>query len=201
MKVIGLTGGIGSGKSTVAQFLGELGAAILDVDKVGHEALKPGGEAWERVVSAFGKSILTVSGDIDRAKLGKLVFDNHKARMRLNHITHPIIYNMVNARLEEFRRQGVKVAVLEIPLLLETGLTDQVDEIWVVVAPEAAVLDRLSARTGYSEEAARARIRTQLSNEERIKHADVVIDTDGSLDELKARVAVLWYKLQARSEG
>jgi dephospho-CoA kinase len=201
MKVIGLTGGIGSGKSTVAQFLEELGATVLSVDKVGHEALKTGGEAWQQLVNEFGKSILTVSGDIDRAKLGKLVFSNPKARMRLNHITHPIIYNMVNAHLEKFRRQGVRIAVLEIPLLLETGLTGQVDEIWVAVAPEASVLDRLSSRTGYSEDDARARIHAQLSNEERIKHADVVIDTDCSLEELKARVTVLWHKLLSRSEG
>ena len=201
MKVIGLTGGIGSGKSTVAQFLEELGAVIVDVDKIGHEAIKPGSEAWERVVSEFGKSIVTVSGDIDRAKLGEIVFNNHEALLRLNQIIHPIIDNMLMAKLEECRRKGVKVVVLEAAAMLEAGRASQVDEIWITVAPESAVLQRLSGRSGYSEEESKARIHAQLSNEERIKHADVVIDTDCSLDELKARVTVFWHQLQARNEG
>jgi dephospho-CoA kinase len=200
MKVIGLTGGIGSGKSTVAQFLDELGAVILDVDKVGHEALKPGTEVWERVVNEFGKGIVTVSGDIDRAKLGELVFNNPEALARLNRIMHPAMDNMIRAKLEEYQRQGVSVVVLEAPILLEAERTSQVDEIWVAVAPETTVLKRLSERTSLSEQEAKARIRAQLSAEERIKHADVVIDTDSSLDELKARVAVLWHKLQSRNE-
>lgn len=200
MKVIGLTGGIGSGKSTVAQFLEELGAVIVDLDKIGREAIKPGSEAWERVVNEFGKSIVTVSGDIDRAKLSKIVFSNQEALLRLNQIIHPVIDNMLMAKLEEYRRKGVKVVVLEAAAMLEAGRASQVDEIWVTVAPESAVLQRLSGRSGYSEEESKARIHAQLSNEERIKHADVVIDTDCSLDELKARVAVLWHNLQARNE-
>ena len=199
MKVIGLTGGIGSGKSTVAQFLAELGAVVLDADKVGHEALKPGTEVWERVVNEFGKSILTVSGDIDRAKLGELVFNNHEALARLNRIIHPVMDNMVRAKLEEYRRQGVKVVVLEAAALLEAGRTSMVDEVWVAVAPEAAVLKRITGSASLSEEALRARIRAQLSTDERTKHADVVIDTDCSLDELRARVAVLWHQFQART--
>jgi len=195
MKVIGLTGGIGSGKSTVSQFLAELGAAILDADGVGHEAFKPGTEVWERVVNEFGKSIVNASGEIDRARLGELVFNNHDARVRLNHIMHPAIYGMVKARLEEYRRQGVNIVVLEVPLLLEAGWTSLVDEIWVTVVPEATVLKRLLERTGLTEREARARIQAQLSSEERIKHADVVIDTDCSLDELKNKVAGLWRRL------
>jgi len=201
MKVIGLIGGIGSGKSTVAQFLAELGAAVVDLDKVGHEALKPGGEAWERVVNEFGRDVLNVSGDIDRAKLGEIVFKNHEALLRLNHIIHPVIDNMVNARVEEYRRQGASVVVLEAAAMLEAGRASQVDEIWVTVAPEAAVLGRLGERTGLTEQESKARIRAQLSSEERIKHADVVIETDCSFDDLKARVVVEWHKLQARSEG
>ena len=201
MKVIGLTGGIGSGKSTVAQFLAELGAVVVDLDKVGHEALKPGGEAWERVVNEFGRDVLNVSGDIDRAKLGEIVFKNHEALLRLNHIIHPVIDNMVNARVEEYRRQGIGVVVIEAAVMVEAGKTSQVDEVWVTIAPETSVLNRLSERAGYSERESQTRIRAQLSAEERVKHADVVIDTDCSLDELKARVAVEWHKLQARSKG
>jgi dephospho-CoA kinase len=198
MKVIGLTGGIGSGKSTVAQFLEELGAVVLDLDKVGHEALKPGGEAWEWVVNTFGKDILTANDEIDRAKLGKIVFNNREALLRLNQIIHPIIDNMIEAKLEEYRRQGVNVVVMEAAAMLESGKTSQVEEIWTTVAPESVVLPRLAERTGYSEDESKARIRAQLSAEERLKHADVVIDTDCNLDELKARVLVEWHKLQAR---
>lgn len=198
MKIIGLTGGIGSGKSTVAQFLAGLGAVIVDMDGVGHEALKSGSETRERIVGEFGKDILTADGDIDRARLGGLVFNNPEALARLNRIVHPIIDTMVNAKTEEYRRQGAEVVVLEAAAILEAERAWQVDELWVTVAPEAAVLKRLAGRIGYSEEESKARINSQMSSEERVKQADVVIDTDCTLDELKARVVVEWQKLQAR---
>ena len=105
MKVIGLTGGIGSGKSTVSQFLKELGAVIIDADKVGHEAFKPDTELWREVVAAFGRQILKPSGDIDRKRLGEAVFGNPELLSRLNQVMHPRMYNMVKAQLEEYRRQ------------------------------------------------------------------------------------------------
>jgi len=195
MKVIGLTGGIGSGKSTVAQFLAELGAVVLDADKVGHVAFKPGTEAWREVVAAFGRQILTPDGEIDRRKLGEVVFGNPEALLRLNQIMHPQIGKMVKAQLEEYRRQGVKIVVFEIPLLLETGGASLVGEVWVTVASESTVLRRLEERSGLSGQQSLARIRSQMSNEERVKHADEVINNDGSLDELKAKVKELWQKL------
>ncbi|MBA7544332.1 Dephospho-CoA kinase [subsurface metagenome] len=196
MKVIGLTGSIGSGKSTVSQFLAELGAVILDADRVGHEALKPDTEVWREVVAAFGRQILTPSGDIDRAKLGEIVFGNPESLSRLNQIMHPPMYDMVKARLEGYRQQGVDVVVLEAPLLVEAGWTSLVDEVWVTTASEAIVLKRLKERMGLSESESLARIRSQLSSEERIKHANVVINTDCGLDELKARVGELWRGLE-----
>jgi dephospho-CoA kinase len=198
MKVIGLTGGIGSGKSTVAQFLAEMGAVIVDLDKVGHEALRKGSQAWEQVASEFGKDILKAGGDIDRSKLGKIVFGNHKALIRLNQIVHPAIDNIVKTKIEKYRRQGVRVVVLEAAAMLEAGKTEQVDELWVTAAPEATLLKRVIERGGLSKKETRARIKAQLSNEKRIRQADVVIDTDGTLDELKDRVATEWQKLQAR---
>jgi len=201
MKVIGLTGGIASGKSTVAQFLKELGAVTIDADKVGHEAFKPDSETWREVVNAFGKEILTPDGEIDRRKLGGIVFSDSQALARLNQIVHPRIYELVKARIEDYRRRGVKVVVLELPLLVEVSLalrasqptlSDEVDEIWVTVAPESVVLKRLKDKSGLSEPQSRARIRSQLPSEERLKHADVVIETDCPLDELKAKVAKLW---------
>jgi len=195
MKVIGLTGGIGSGKSTVAQFLAELGAVVLDADKVGHVAFKPGTEAWLEVVAAFGRQILTPDGEIDRRKLGEVVFGNPEALLRLNQIMHPQIGKMVKAQLEEYRRQGVKIVVFEIPLLLETGGASLVGEVWVTVASESTVLRRLEERSELSRQQSLARMRSQMSNEERVKHADAVINNDGSLDELKAKVKELWQKL------
>ena len=196
MKVIGLTGGIGSGKSTVSQFLAELGAVIVDADRVGHEAFKPDTDVWREVVAAFGRQILTPNGDIDREKLGEMVFANPESLLRLNQIMHPRIYEMVKARLEEYRRQGVSVVVLEAPLLIEAGWSSLVDEVWVTVAPESTVLRRLKERPGLSEQQSLARIRAQLPSEERIKHADVVIDNDCSLNELKAKVRELWQGLR-----
>jgi len=204
MKVIGLTGGIGSGKSTVSRFLVELGAVVINTDKVGHKLFKPDTEAWREVVAVFGRQILTPQGEVDRDKLGEIVFANPEARDQLNEIMHPRIRNWVKAEIEEYRRQGVKLLVLEVPLLVEVplslragepSLSDEVDEVWVTVAPEATVLKRLKERGGISEEQIRARIRSQLSSEERTKRADVIIDTDCSLDELGARVRELWRKL------
>ncbi len=198
MKIIGLTGGIGTGKSTVASFLVELGAVTMDLDKVGHEALRPGGNARERIISEFGNRILTSGGDIDRSRLGKIVFNDYESLQRLNSILHPVIDDIVSARLAEYKRKGVKVVVLEAAAMLEAGRTEQADEIWVTNAPVKTVLARLSKRPGYSEEEAKRRIESQLSVEERLKYADVVIDTDCSFNELKERVKEQWQKLQER---
>ena len=196
MKVIGLTGGIGSGKSTVSQFLAELGAVILDADKVGHEAFKPNTELWRQVVAAFGRRILTPDGDIDREKLGEIVFGNPESLARLNQIMHPGMYDIVKAQLGEYRQQGMEVVVLEAPLLIEAGWTSLVDEVWVTVASEATVLSRLQEQKGLSRQESLARIHSQLLSEERVRRADVVIDTDCNLDELRARVGELWWGRQ-----
>ncbi|MFC1952484.1 dephospho-CoA kinase [Chloroflexota bacterium] len=196
MKVIGLTGGIGSGKSTVSKFLAELGAVILNADEVGHEALKPDTKTWHKVVTAFGNQILTPAGNIDRKKLGKLVFGNPESISRLNRIMHPLMYEMVKARLEDYRQQGTTVVVLEAPLLLEAGWTPLVDEVWMTAALEATVLKRLEERSGMSHAESLARIRSQLPAEERGKYADIVINTDCDPDELKARVKEFWQRLE-----
>ena len=196
MKVIGLTGGIGSGKSTVSQLLAELGAVIIDADKVGHEAFRPDTTAWREVVATFDKQIITADGTIDRDKLGAIVFGNSEARARLNQIMHPRIYDTVKAQLDEYRGQGITLAVLEAPLLLEAGWTSLVNKIWVTTAPEATVLKRLRERTGLSKPESLARIRSQLPSEERTKQANVTINTDCNLDELKVRIRKLWQELQ-----
>ena len=192
MKVIGLTGGIGSGKSTVSQFLAELGAVLLDADKIGHEAFMPDTGAWRDVVAAFGREILAPGGEVDRQKLAEIVFSDPEALTRLNQIMHPRMYQMAEERIEECRRQGADVVVLEAALLIEANWTPLVDEVWVTVAPESAVLERLNKQRGLEREQTLARIRSQLSAEERIKQADVVINNDGDLDDIQTRVKELW---------
>lgn len=195
MKVIGLTGGIGSGKSTVSQYLAELGAIIIDTDKVTHEALSPDSEIGRDVIAAFGQDILTHSGEIDRKKLGEIVFNNPEALSRLTRIMHPPMYEIVKTRLEEYRRQGVDVVVLEVIALIEANWTPLVDEVWVTLAPEATVIKRTKQQRGLSEEEILARIHSQLSPEEWVNHADVIINNNGSLDELKSEVKRLWEKI------
>ncbi len=199
-KVIGLTGGIGSGKSTVSQLLAELGAVIIDADKIGHETFKPGTEAWRDVVAAFGEQILTPNGEIDRKKLGEVVFDHPESLARLNQMMHPRMYETVQAKIEECRQQGAAVAVLEAAALIEANWTSLADEVWIVTAAESVVLERLKRQRGLAEEQTRARIRSQLSPEERLKHADVVIDNTGGLDELRGKIKALWGRLQEKSD-
>jgi len=196
-KVIGLTGGIGSGKSTVSQCLAELGAVIIDADKVGHEAFEPDTQAWHEVVATFGRQILTPAGEIDRKKLGEIVFNQPESLSRLNQIMHPRMHDMIKAQIDEYRRQGADVVVLEAAILIEANWTSLVDEVWVTVAPEAMVLGRLKKQRALDEAQTLARIRSQLSTEERAKHADVVINNNGELDEMKAKVKELWARLQA----
>jgi dephospho-CoA kinase len=196
MKVIGLTGGIGSGKSTVSRFLGEMGAVVLDADKVGHQAYQPGTETWKELVAAFGEGIVAPDSTVDRRRLGAIVFADPEALARLNRIVHPRMFDMMKARIEEYRGKGTEVVVLEAAILLEANWTPLVDEVWVTVASESTVVQRTKERTGLPEEQIRARIHSQLSNEERIKQAKVVITNDGDLEELRMKVEELWNGLR-----
>ncbi len=191
-KVIGLTGGIGSGKSTVAKYLADLGAKVIYSDDVGHDAFLSGSPMYDDVVAEFGKGILGPGGEIDRKKLGAVVFNNRPKLDRLNGIMWPRMKEMVRRQIEDYRRQGVKAVVVEVPLLIESGWTDMVEEVWVVVASEATVVRRLKEQRQQSEEETLRRIRSQLSNEERIKRADVVIHNDGTAEEMKAKVREAW---------
>lgn len=196
MIVIGLTGGIASGKSTVSQMLSELGATVVDADKVGHEAFRPHSDAWRDVVATFGSGILGQDEEIDRGKLADIVFNDPKALEQLNRIMHPLMYRVVEQRIEALRRQQVEVVVLEAALLIEANWTDLIDQVWVTVAPESDVIDRLRSQKGFTEEQARARINSQMSIAERSKCADVVIENDSDLDTLRGRVEGLWQKVR-----
>jgi dephospho-CoA kinase len=194
MLVIGLTGGIATGKSTVSDTLKELGATIINADLVGHESYLPGKPAWKDIVATWGedKVLDPETKNVDRRKLGAIVFGDPDALQTLNRIVWPRIYDMTAEKIEEHRRQGVSVLVLEAAVLIEANWTPLVDEVWVVVTPPEVAVKRLMGRNNLTEEQAFARIRSQISNEERVKRATVVIENAGALGEVKERVRQLW---------
>jgi len=197
MKVIGLTGGIGTGKSTVAQYLGELGAWTMDLDQTGHEVLRDPA-ILQDLVQAFGDGILDVEGQVDRAKVGKLVFGHAGELQKLTAVVHPAIDARVSQYIEDARKDGVRVVVLEAAALMESGRDWQVDEVWVTVAPLHIVIPRVMARSGMSQAEILERAKAQLPAGELSDIADVVIDTDCSFNELKDRVRTAWDALLTR---
>lgn len=196
MKTIGLTGGIGSGKSTVSQLLAELGAFVIDADKVGHEIYLPGQEAWQQVTAAFGRDILAADQTIDRKKLGAIVFSSAEARKKLNAIVHPLMCKDIGRRITEKRTEGfTKPIVVEAAILIEANWLPLVDEVWVVVTGKGVVVERVAAQRGLSAQDTEARIASQLADAERLKHAHVVIANDGSREDLQQRVSEAWRRL------
>ena len=194
MLVIGLTGGIGTGKTEVSRILADLGAEIVNADILGHQAYEPHTETWRQVVEAFGEGILTETGEVDRRKLGPIVFADERALETLNAIVHPRIRQMIVERLDEMGARGLGAAVVEAALFIEAGWTPLADELWVTAAPEDTVIERVRARTGLDEKAIRARIDSQMPQQERLRHADVIVENDGSLDTLRGRVKRLWHE-------
>ena len=190
--VIGLTGSIGTGKSEVARQLEALGASIISADQVGHEAYTPNTEAWEQVVAAFGDDILQDDGEIDRRKLGAVVFSDPGQLEKLNQIMHPRMARMVADKIEELRDQGVEVVVVEAALLFEAGWDSLVEEVWVTDSTEQVVIERLKQRNGMSEEEARKRISSQMGRTERLERSDYVIENSGDIATLGSTIKELW---------
>lgn len=194
--VIGITGGIGSGKSTASQILAELGAEVIDADKVGHKIYLPDTPAWREIVAAFGEQVLAADRTIDRSKLGPVVFADPKALQTLNGITHGKIYAFIQGQIDYIRqKQAAQVLVVEAAILLEAGWQSLVEQLWVVTASVDVVIARLKAYKNFTEEQARARIAAQLSNDERMAQADRVIWNDHGLPELRQAVEDAWQSL------
>ena len=200
MLVIGLTGGIGTGKSLVSRMLQEHGATIIDADLVGHEAYTPHTETWQVVVDTFG-DVLAEDGQIDRRKLGAIVFSDPKQLEKLNAIMHPRMYKMIEERIQGHQAGGAETIVVEAAILIEAKWTPLVDEVWVTTAPEDHVIDRIKGRNNMGEDAARARINSQMSSEERVRHANVSIANDGSMDQLRDTVDGLWDSRVSTNQG
>ena len=193
MLTIGVTGGIGSGKSTVTKFLAELGAPIIDADKVGHAIYAPDGPAYRDVIAAFGSEILASDGTIDRRKLGPIVFADAGALKRLNSIVHPKMFSRMGEMIEHLRAGGERnPIVVEAAILIEANWQALFDEIWLVIASKEQVVERIERDRGLKPEQTKARIRAQLSDEERQKHSTLLITNNGTIDELREKVAHLW---------
>ena len=192
---VGLTGGIACGKSTVARFLRELGASVIDADAIVHELLSPGGAAFDDVVARFGTDILDGQGRIDRAALGRVVFAERAAREALNAVVHPRVRREAERRMRAFAERGERIAVYDAALLVETGAHSELDRLVVAHCSPATQLERLRERDGLSEDAARARIAAQSPSKEKLAHADYVIETGGSLEETRQRTVDVYHDL------
>lgn len=192
MLVIGLTGGIATGKTTVSAMLKGLGAEVLDADRVGHEAYLPDTSTYNEVVSTFGREIIREDRQINRAKLGAIVFSDPANMKKLTDIMWPRMADIVAERIEEQKSKGTEVMVVEAAVLLEAKWDSLTDEVWVTVSPEASMIERLRESRGLTVEQARDRINSQMSAEERIKRADVVIHNAAGQDELRAQIEETW---------
>ena len=185
MKVIGLTGGIGTGKSSVAGFFREKGVPVIDLDEIVHELQRPGKQVYRRIVEEFGESILNSDGTINRKLLGKIVFSDRSKLEKLNSIVHPAVIEKLKDILMKYQSAGQEMLVVEVPLLYEVGLEKLFDHVVVVYAPEEIQIERIMKRDGLSREEALSRIRNQLSIEEKRRRADVVIDNSGNLEKTR----------------
>ena len=192
MLVVGLTGSIGTGKSEATRILQELGAGVINADQVGHEAYTPHTESWNEVLDAFGRDILQPNGEIDRSKLGAIVFADSDQMTKLNGIMHPRMAGMVAEKIDQMRSHGIQVAVVEAALLFEAGWETLVDEVWTTDSPLESVFQRLMSRNGLNEEEVRKRLASQMDVQERLNRSDVVIDNSGGVAALETTVRSLW---------
>ena len=196
-RVVGLTGGIASGKSLVAAILRELGAPVVDADALARVAVEPGRPAYEDIVREFGREVLAEDGTLDRKKLADIVFADPAKRKRLEGFTHPRIAQLAQQATAEHAARGEKVVIYEAALLVENGMYRFLDGLIVVAAPEEEQLRRAVLRDGQGEAAARARIAAQLPLPKKIEVATHVIDNSGTIDETRAQVERVWRELNA----
>lgn len=192
IRVVGLTGGIATGKSSVARFLIERGAEVIDADELSRLAVRPGSPALKRIVERFGREVLLPDGSLDRGKMRTLVFGNDGNRRELERIVHPEIRALAEERIAAAAQRGDRIVFYMAPLLIEAGVTDRVDEIWVVTLRPEIQLKRLMERDGIGPEDARKIIDSQMPLAEKERHGRVVIDNSGTPEETERLVAAVW---------
>lgn len=192
MYIIGLTGGIASGKSTVSKMLTDFGAVVLDADKVAHAVMQPDTPAWSDIVTTFGKSVLSADRTVNRGELGNRIFSDTAGRKQLEAILHPRIQQYFQMKIAEHERAGTAVLVLDVPLLYEAGWQDMADEVWVVYVDCPTQLLRLMARSKLTAEQAAIRINAQLDLQEKARLADIVIDNNSDIQNTRRQVQSRW---------
>lgn len=196
MKLLGLTGGIASGKSTAGRMLARAGVPVIDADVLAREAVAAGSPGLAAVVARFGVDVLDASGALDRKKLGAVVFGDDDARRALNAIVHPEVARLAAERFEALRASGAHAwCVYEVPLLFENGLDAAMDATILVAVDDAVQLQRVMARDGLDEAAARARVRAQMPQDEKRRRATVVVPNDGALADLAENLAAAWQRV------
>lgn len=195
MKIIGLTGGIGSGKTSVASKLRALGAPVFDADEAAKNAVLPGTDGFHQVVETFGSQIVDEEGKLDRAALAEIVFNDKMSLKRLEAIIHGFVWQEAHQFLNECQQAGERAAILDIPLLIECGWHSKVDEVWLVALPVEKQIMRTMERSGMTAEAVQARIAAQMSLEEKKKYATLIIDNSGSWEETEKQVIAAWEKV------
>lgn len=198
--VLGLTGGIAAGKSSVAMMFAELGAIVVSADHLARDVVAPGSPALQALVVAFGQSLLTPSGDLDREALGRIVFADPSARQRLNAITHPAIARLAEARLRELRARNVPLVIYEAPLLFEAGAERRVDRVLTVIVAPDLQRERLALRDCLAVAEIEARIAAQWPQANKVMRADFVIDNSGSREETRRQVTALYHFLLSRGQ-
>jgi len=194
--ILGVTGGIASGKSTVARIFRALGAAVVSADELARDAVRPGTETLARLVAYFGDEILLPTGELNRSRLAERVFVDERARRELNRITHPAIAALAEERLRELSGRTGRLIVYEAPLLFEAKAEKRVDRILVVTIDNTAQIERLMKRDGLDEEGAQARIDAQMPLEEKVARADYVIENSGDFRNLEEKVRSLFVQLR-----
>lgn len=193
--LIGLTGGIASGKSTVGKILKDLGAKVIEADEIAREIVKPGKVAWERIVDYFGEDILLSNQELDRKKIGEIIFHDEAAREKLNQITHPLIISEIKARIQQSKENGEEIIVVDIPLLIEIDVMHLFEEVWVIYVTRKTQIKRLIERDQIDRETAIAKIDSQLSLEKKKEYADRLIINEGSKEELREKVLSIWQEI------
>lgn len=192
MRLVGLTGGIGSGKSSVSRLLQQHGARIIDADRITHQLERRGELVWRHIWEAFGWPMLMSDGELDRKRLGHVVFNDSAERSRLNGIVHPAVQAEIRSQIQQARDEGCAVAVLDVPLLIEGGLYRIVDEVWVVYAEAEQQVERIRNRDRVSQETAWQRIRAQMPLKDKLPYAHQIIDNRGPASALEEVVQKLW---------
>lgn len=189
--VVGLTGGIASGKSTVSNLLREMGYTIIDADLEARLAVEIGEPAYNEIILYFGEEIKLPNGQIDRAKLGEIIFNNEEQRLKLNSIVHPDVRRRMLEKREQAVKNGESLVVMDIPLLFESKLTSMVDKVLLVYVDEDTQLERLMERNGFSEEEAIARIKSQMPLKDKVQLSDAVIDNNGTIENTKKQLNII----------